>query len=465
MRFLRLISLVLIFLLVGLVAAQEDLSWLTALLPTGDDINIEKQLLQGNIEIASNGQVVDESFSAENAWDEIQDRDGYRLIRDGRYEMLLRTSSAIYTGLSVSQYDDTVITVDSIHLSEELNDGYGLVCRANGWENSYHFYISGDGYYRIAVYENGAARGLTDWTASTLINQGVNASNSMTAVCVKDYLALYINASLAAEVRDSTYESGAIGMVVILFTPESEVHIGFDNLRVWEADTDAPRVSNNDASPTAAATEVVNNIDEQHAATERRIGTGAEDLELGDLAFSDSFDTADNWQEILSDTGAMDIENGFLRAFSAGAGTQPVILFGNQRFGDVVIEVDTSFVEGAVNNAFSLICRGSETASTMGYYFNISSDGFYWVWASDGERFRSVVELDRSLAINLEAANHITAVCVGDYFAFYANDTLLSEFYDDLYTEGTVGMMVHSYEGPSEIAFDNLYVWEAQADN
>jgi hypothetical protein len=42
------------------------------------------------------------------------------------------------------------------------------------------------------------------------------------------------------------------------------------------------------------------------------------------------------------------------------------------------------------------------------------------------------------------------------------NDTLVNEFYDSLYTQGSVGMMVFSYEGATEVSFDNLLVWGAE---
>jgi hypothetical protein len=463
MRWLRLISLCLIFLLVGTLAAQEDLSWITTLLPTGDDINIEKQLLQGSIEVSADELALNEGFSAVNAWDTIQDRDGFRRIRDEHYEMLLRTSGVIYTGLSLDEYEDTVLSVDSFHISEELNDGYGLVCRASGEagaENGYHFYISGDGYYRIAVYENGiVVPGGTEWTASALIRQGLAAENSMVAVCVSDYLALYINGELAAEVRDSTYASGTLGMVVILFTPESEVHIGYDNLRVWEGDTDAPRASSGE--PPDAPVEVVENTEDQRAVTVSLIEEGEAEIEMGDLVFADNFENDSQWPAAETDRSILEVRDGFLRAFTEGDGANPAVIFGSTSFTNAVFEVDTDFVEGAEDNAFSLICRGSAADSQRGYYFTISTDGFYRVAVSDGEQFRYIVEWDRSLAINLADENHLTLVCVNDYFAFYVNDTLLTEFYDSLYTEGTVGMMVYSYEDATEIAFDNLLVWSA----
>src|SRR5690242_5112420 len=119
MRYLRLISIALVFLLVGTITAQEDLSWIRTLLPTSDDINIGKQLLQGSIEVTAGDLNLNEGFSAANAWDTVRDRNGYRVIQDERYEMLLRTSGVIYTGLSTNESEDVVLSVDSIHLSQE----------------------------------------------------------------------------------------------------------------------------------------------------------------------------------------------------------------------------------------------------------------------------------------------------------------------------------------------------------
>jgi hypothetical protein len=465
MRLLRLISIALVFLLVGTIAAQEDLSWINDLLPSGDDINIGKQLLQGTVEVQAGDLALNEGFSAANAWDTVRDRDGFRIIQGERYEMLLRTSGVMYTGLSTSESEDIVMSADTIHLSEELNDGYGLVCRASGEASSqsgYHFYISGDGYFLIAVYENGVPRRLVNWTQTSLIHQGVDAENSMVAVCVSDYLALYINGELAGEVRDSTFSTGRYGMVVFLITPDSEVHIGFDNLRVWEASTDAPRASTNAEVVATDEAGVPVNSDEQRAVTMNLLEEGENDIELGELLLIDNFEDSERWPTAETDTSVLEVRGGLLRAYNEGNNETPAVIMGGGSYTNTVLEVDTSFVEGAENNAFSLVCRGSETDSTRGYFFTISSDGFHSIWSSDGEGYRFVVEWDRSLAIDLEGDNHLTVVCIDDYFAFYVNDTLVNEFYDSLYTQGSVGMMVFSYEGATEVSFDNLLVWGAE---
>jgi hypothetical protein len=252
-------------------------------------------------------------------------------------------------------------------------------------------------------------------------------------------------------------------MVVFLITPESEVHIGFDDLRVWEADTDAPRASNvEEPVATAEANVVVTNPDDQRAITLSLLEEGEAEIDLGDLLLADNFEDDSQWPVVETNNGIMEVRGGLLRAFTEGDGANPLVIFGETSFTNAVLEVDTSFVEGAEDNAFSLICRGSAADSQRGYYFMISSDGFYRVAVSDGEEFRFIEEWDRSLTINLAGDNHLTLVCVDDYFAFYVNDTLLSEFYDSLYTEGNVGMMVFSYEGSTEVSFDNLFVWGAE---
>lgn len=456
---LRLIILCLVFAFVGASFAQEDLTWLTTLLPTGDDININKQVLQGSIEIAAGNQILNEGFSAVNAWDTIQDRDGFRRIRDERYEMLLRTSGAIYAGLSTSSYSDSIISVESIHLSQELNDGYGLVCRATGWENSYHFYISGDGYFNIAIYENGRGRGLTDWTSSELINQGADAVNSLTAVCVRDYLALYINGTLAAEVRDSTFSSGAVGMAVILFTEDSEVNIAFDNLRLWEATSNAPVLN-----PTPSPIEIARDTNERRANLEGILERGSSDLLVTNLLLNDSFDNPSLWTPIASDGGSLSLSAGLMNAVSAGANEFPTLAFRTDGYTNGVFEIQSNYVEGSANTVASVICRGDVGTNYRGYYFNLSADGFYSIWLSDGTAFRYIAEWQRDFAVNVEGENLMTVVCVDDYFAYYLNGSLLHEFNDDSYSDGRMGLAILGYEGAATMSFDNLFIWEAALD-
>lgn len=448
--------LIIVVAVVSVTGAQEDLGWLLDLIPTGDTIDLEKQLEQGAIQVVAEENVLLEEFSALNAWQSSSDREGNRRVRNERYEIRLIDNDIIYTGLGTVEYTNSIITVDTQRLSEEPNDGYGLVCRASDEDNGVHFYISSDGYWRIFAFEDGRARPFMPWTASDLINQGADARNQMTAVCVNDYYALYINGVLAGEARDSNFTEGVVGMSVIVFEEESEVFIAFDNLRIWSASSDAEAVT--------VVTNTESDSDEQRAETLLLLENGGEDVSLTSLVFYDNMEEEVNWETVNSGEGDYDFDDGVvLMTSEAGAGN-PIFLATESNYDNVVLQAGVTFEDGAEDNAFGLTCRTGMEESIRGYQFVISADGYYTIWITDGVNYRFAADWERDTAINTSGTNLLTVVCIEDYFAFYANDVLLIDFYDDVFLTGRPGLMIYNFDDDddSTVSFDNVYVREAE---
>lgn len=457
-RWIRFSWIIALILLAGIVSAQEDLSWLIPLIPDGNDIDIAKQTQQGAVQIMAGDVLLNEPFTALNAWESASDRAGNRRVRNERYEIRLVDNDIIYTGIGTEDYDNSIITVDTQRLSSEPNDGYGLVCRASDEENGVYFYISSDGFWRIFAFVDGRAQPFMPWTASDLINQGDEANNQISAVCVDNYFALYINGELAGEARDDTFDSGAVGMSVIVFEENSEVFIGFDNLRIWSADATGENI------------EVTNNIDddlealvsEQRSETILLLEDGSEDVSLDSLMLFDSLDDDSNWYVIDADQGEIDFDNGVLEMTSIEDSLYPIILTSEESYDNVVIQADVTFENGADNNAYGVVCRSSEIGVGRGYQFMISGDGYYAIWLTDSSSYRFAADWERSSAININSTNQITAVCIDDYIAFYVNGTLLVDVYNDVYQGGTVGLTVFTFEEDSEISADNVFIWSAE---
>ncbi len=102
---------------------------------------------------------------------------------------------------------------------------------ANG--DGYLFLIQSSGSYSIMRARGRSITPLVNWTTSDLIRQGP-ASNDLRAVCMGDYLALYINGEFAGEATDSTYTSGQVGLAASSAN-RLGVQVEFDNLIVREA--------------------------------------------------------------------------------------------------------------------------------------------------------------------------------------------------------------------------------------
>lgn len=175
-----------------------------------------------------------ESFNEEAAWETYLD-DGIALqVVDGAYRVQTGDGGYIW-GLNDELHDDVVIEVTSNQLSAFEDNAYGVICRSDTSNNGdgYYFLISGDGYYSISKGEGDDVNQLVEWTSSSVINVG-QASNTIRAVCIGDYLALYVNDKFLAETQDSDYTSGYAGFVATA-NAGGDTDIGFDNLTITAA--------------------------------------------------------------------------------------------------------------------------------------------------------------------------------------------------------------------------------------
>lgn len=175
-----------------------------------------------------------ESFNEAAAWETyVGGEDDFRVV-DGAYRTQTGDGGYIW-GLNEMAHDNVVIEVTSTQLSAHENNAYGVMCRSDTSNNGdgYYFLISGDGYYAISKGEGEDVNELVEWTTSSAINQG-QASNTIRAVCVDDYLALYVNGKFVADTEDSEYTSGYAGFAAAAFEG-GNADITFDNLTITAA--------------------------------------------------------------------------------------------------------------------------------------------------------------------------------------------------------------------------------------
>jgi hypothetical protein len=171
--------------------------------------------------------------------DENGDPQATLAIHDGRYQIDFHAgpSASVTWGVGGDAYENVIIEVDTEQLSPEKNTLYGAMCRLVtdefGNTTGYALLISGDGHYGIAEVRGRSLSFLLDWHQSKTIKQG-QAANTVRAVCVDDYLAVYANGKFLGDVTTSTYNRpGQVGLIAGV-TGEAEVSVAFDNLAVYE---------------------------------------------------------------------------------------------------------------------------------------------------------------------------------------------------------------------------------------
>ncbi len=132
-------------------------------------------------------------------------------------------------------YTDTVIEVEATQLSEYRNNAYGVMCRGNPTDNSngYYFLISGDGEFTIRRGAVDEVDALIPWTTTSAVRQD-KGINRIRAVCIDDYLALYVNEQFVAETHDDYFNRGYTGLSTAV-VKGGDADIAFDDLTVWAA--------------------------------------------------------------------------------------------------------------------------------------------------------------------------------------------------------------------------------------
>ena len=119
------------------------------------------------------------------------------------------------------------------------------MCRVNADGEGYAFLVSNDGFGAIAYAVKGAAErsSLTfifDWIESDAINED-QSQNDIRAVCIDEYLALYVNGEFVGDVEDDRFsDPGQAGLIAGIFIESGdetgEALVEFDNLMVSEGE-------------------------------------------------------------------------------------------------------------------------------------------------------------------------------------------------------------------------------------
>jgi hypothetical protein len=173
-------------------------------------------------------------FNDPNSWESFGLLDTQFGIGDGTYNAI--SPGGGYVVVTNSHvHRNVVIEVTATQSSTEDDSSYGIECRAQVGNNSvgYYFMISSSGRYGIRLGDGGRVRLLVEWTESSVVNKGA-ATNKIKAVCVDDYLAMYVNDVFVAETRYDWLEEGNMGFVVN--SPESTtIAVRFDDVTMWDA--------------------------------------------------------------------------------------------------------------------------------------------------------------------------------------------------------------------------------------
>ena len=182
--------------------------------------------------------LLDDDFGDSSEWRQYAGDDVFLGLEDGAFKIDIVGRQYVWTQGEAS-YSDIVMEADLEQISDYDHNAFGLACRLDPSNSGrgYTFLISGDGFASIRWSDGRSLRPITEARPSQHIRLGV-ASNRVRALCIGDYLALWINDEFVAEARDGRASDGAVGMVGVMNYQGKRLAVAIDDLKVWRAAPD-----------------------------------------------------------------------------------------------------------------------------------------------------------------------------------------------------------------------------------
>lgn len=180
--------------------------------------------------------IADETFNSVGDW---RTYDGgknlYMTVEDGVYRIDLSQRQIVWSQAPI-QHDNVIIEARVTQRSDYNHNAFGIACRLSPSNNGrgYYFLISGDGYYTIRWNNGYSLDDIVPATPSSVIKKG-QATNAIRAVCIDDYLALWINDKFVAEAYDTKASQGVVGLSGVMNYDGRNLTVEFDDLKVWDA--------------------------------------------------------------------------------------------------------------------------------------------------------------------------------------------------------------------------------------
>jgi hypothetical protein len=174
----------------------------------------------------------DDFADTSSGWDRVNVEEGITDYENGYYRIFVNTDQTDVWANPGLNFTDVIVEVDTTKVGGPDDNDLGIICRYVDAENFYQFVISSDGFYGIAKVVDGIQElvGMDAMSPHDDINIG-DASNHMRADCIGSNLVLYVNGTKVAEVQDSTYSEGDVGLFAGTFD-EIGTDIHFDNFVV-----------------------------------------------------------------------------------------------------------------------------------------------------------------------------------------------------------------------------------------
>lgn len=179
--------------------------------------------------------IADETFDSVGSWRTYDGGDDLWMnVEDGVYRIDLSTRQIVWTQSKI-QHDNVIVEATVTQRSDYNHNAFGVACRLDPANSGrgYYFLISGDGHYTIRWNNGRSLDDIIRATPSDVIKRG-QATNTIRAICIDDYLALWVNDEFVAEAHDKRATNGEVGLSGVMNYDNRNLTIEFDDLKVWD---------------------------------------------------------------------------------------------------------------------------------------------------------------------------------------------------------------------------------------
>jgi len=175
----------------------------------------------------------DDFSTPDSGWDRTDDDFLKTDYVNGSYQISINDTNFYGWANPGKIFSDARIKTNAKLVEGDTESEYGIICRYRDVNNFYAGLISADGFYAIIKNKNGKFEliGMNYMQDSPKINQGLS-SNKLQFDCVGDTLTLYANDEILAEVKDSDFANGDVGLIASTYQSPGAI-ILFDDFTVY----------------------------------------------------------------------------------------------------------------------------------------------------------------------------------------------------------------------------------------
>jgi hypothetical protein len=175
----------------------------------------------------------DDFSDPESGWNRVTVPEGETNYADGMYRIWIDKPNMDVWAKAGQNFGDARLEVDAIKVGGERNNRFGIICRAVDDSDFYAFFISSDGYYSIGKIKGVQFEliGMQEMQFSRAIKTG-SAINHLRADCIGSSLTFYVNGQQLAQVEDTEFSSGDVGLIAGTYETPG-IDIRFDDFVVY----------------------------------------------------------------------------------------------------------------------------------------------------------------------------------------------------------------------------------------